>query len=43
MCSRNDPVLLIGQDRKTSDAIVLMGMWAEFARMRHGERLSGQD
>ena len=41
MGSRNDPVLFVGQDRKTSNAIVVVGMWAEFTRMRDGERLPG--
>lgn len=41
--SRNGPILLIGQDRKASDAVVLMGMWAKFTRMDNGERLPGQD
>ena len=41
--SRIDPVLLIVQDRETSNAIMLMGTRAEFTRMRNGERLSGQE
>lgn len=41
--SRNEPFLLIGQDRKTNDAIVLMGKWAEFARMCNGAKLPGQE
>ena len=34
--------LLIGQDRKTNKAIVLMGTWAEFTRMCNGVHLPGE-
>ena len=40
--SRNEPFLLVGQDCKTGNAIVLM-MWAELSRMDNGERLPGQN
>ena len=43
ICSRNEPFLLIGQYRETSDAIVLMGMGTEFTRMGNGECLPGQE